>query len=204
MSLPNPPYHQIKSCYFFETKIFLERYTEIYRHLLSKCFKKVVLGRQEMVQCKWSFWHQTEACLQEKFVNWESFLSVFWKHFIFNFKRVEIRKISVAVLSETVLSNEWSFSLVFIDFEIFCYKFWSKKTLMMFIGTCGLKLYARKNILRKRNYKHEILNHLYFGPSFVFWRAVLRRFSQCFFSNFFSLVKHGDRHFYSAFLPLPP
>ena len=106
-----PPPHTSRStsCYIFETKIFLERYTEIYRHLLSKCFKKVVLGRQEMVQCKWSFWHQTEACLQEKFVNWESFLSVFWKHFIFNFKRVEIRKISVAVLSETVLSNEWSF-----------------------------------------------------------------------------------------------
>ena len=26
-------------------------------NLLSKCFKNVVLGRQEMVQCKWFFWH---------------------------------------------------------------------------------------------------------------------------------------------------
>ena len=33
-------------------KIFLERCAEIYKHLLSKCFKKVVLGRQEMVLCK--------------------------------------------------------------------------------------------------------------------------------------------------------
>ena len=45
---PPPTYHQIKSYYVFETKIFLGKYTEIYRHLLSKCFKKVVLGRQEM------------------------------------------------------------------------------------------------------------------------------------------------------------
>ena len=40
---PNPPPVR---------KIFLRRYTEIYRHLLSKCFKNAVLGRQEMVQRK--------------------------------------------------------------------------------------------------------------------------------------------------------
>ena len=62
-----PPPHTSRStsCYIFETKIFLERYTEIYRHLFSKCFKKVVLGRQEMVQCKCFFWHQTETFLLE-------------------------------------------------------------------------------------------------------------------------------------------
>ena len=27
---------------------------------------------------------------------------------------------------------------------------------------------------------HEILNHLYFGPNFVFWWTTLRRFSQFF------------------------
>ena len=64
-SLPQPPYHQIKSCYGFETKLFLERYTEIYRHFFSKCFMKVVLGRQEMVQCKCFFLHQTETSLLE-------------------------------------------------------------------------------------------------------------------------------------------
>ena len=32
-----------------------------------------------------------------------------------------------------------------------------------------------------RNYKYEILNHLYFGPSFVFWATVFGRFSQCIF-----------------------
>ena len=56
-----------------------------------------------------------------------------------------------------------------------------KKTLMMSTGTCGLKLLARNNISKKGNYKYEILNHLYFGPSFAFWRTALGRFSQCFF-----------------------
>ena len=60
--LPPPPPHQIKSYYIFGTKIFLIRYTEIYKHLLSKCFKNAVLGCQEMVQCKCFFWHQTETC----------------------------------------------------------------------------------------------------------------------------------------------
>ena len=32
--------------------IYIQIYTEIYRHLLSKYFKNGVLGRQEMVQCK--------------------------------------------------------------------------------------------------------------------------------------------------------
>ena len=46
----------------------------------------------------------------------------------------------------------------------------------MSTGTCELKLYARNNIFRKKNYKYEILNHLYFGPGFVFWRAALGHF----------------------------
>ena len=29
-----------------------------------------------------------------KFVNWKGFLAVFWEHIIFNFKRVESRKMS--------------------------------------------------------------------------------------------------------------
>ena len=59
-SLPQPIYHQIESYYLFETKIFLGRYTEIYRYLLTKFSKKVALGSQEMVQCKSFFWDQTE------------------------------------------------------------------------------------------------------------------------------------------------
>ena len=38
-----------------------------------------------------------------KFVNGEEFLAVFWEHIIFNFKGVEIRKMSEVFLSETIL-----------------------------------------------------------------------------------------------------
>ena len=47
------------------TKIFLQGCTEIYRHLLSRYFKNAVLGRQEMMQCKYFFWNQTENCWLE-------------------------------------------------------------------------------------------------------------------------------------------
>ena len=47
--------NQTKSYYVFGTKIFLWRYTEIYRHLLSKYYKNAVLWRQEMVQPKFFF-----------------------------------------------------------------------------------------------------------------------------------------------------
>ena len=38
---PNPQLtpHQTKPYYVFGTKLFLRRYTEIYRHLLSNCYK---------------------------------------------------------------------------------------------------------------------------------------------------------------------
>ena len=50
---------------------------------------------------------------------------------------------------------------------------------MMSTGTYGLKLFARNNIFKRGNYKYEILNNLYFGPSFVFSRTTSGRFSQC-------------------------
>ena len=81
----------MKNCqtfyYILWTKVFLRRYTEMYRHLLSKCFKNAVLGCQEIVQCKCFFWHQTEICLLEN-----GFLAVLWEHIIFNVKWVEVHK----------------------------------------------------------------------------------------------------------------
>ena len=64
-SLPQPTPHQIKSYYVSGTKILLRRYTEKYRHLLSKYFKNAVLGRQEMMQCKCYFLRQIETGLLE-------------------------------------------------------------------------------------------------------------------------------------------
>ena len=56
-SFPQPAIPPDKILIRLWNKNCLERYTEIYRHLLLKCFKKVVLRRQEMVQCKCFFWH---------------------------------------------------------------------------------------------------------------------------------------------------
>ena len=46
---PHPACNQIKSYHVFLINIFLGRLIEVYRHFLSKCFKKVVVWRQEMV-----------------------------------------------------------------------------------------------------------------------------------------------------------
>ena len=69
-------------------------FKEIYRnrHLLSTCFKNVVLGRQEMVLYKYFFWYHSEKCLLENLS--ERFLAVFREHIIFNVKWVK---------------NEWGF-----------------------------------------------------------------------------------------------
>ena len=65
------------------------------------------------------------------------------------------------------------------------------------------KIVCPKIFFQKNNFKYEILNHLYFGPNFFFGETALGRFSQVFFFNFLTSVRHGDRHFYSA-APPPP
>ena len=115
------------------------RYTEIYRHLLLKCFSEVVLGRQEMVQCKNFSWHQTETYI----------LAAFWEHVIFNFKRVEIRKISW-VLATLYFKMSDLFGWFLLALRFSATNSGINKTLMMSTGTCGLRLYARKNIFEKR------------------------------------------------------
>ena len=60
---PKPTHNQIKSNYVFVTKMLLRRYSEIYRHLLSKCYKNRVLERQDMAQCKFSDTKQSERFL---------------------------------------------------------------------------------------------------------------------------------------------
>ena len=92
-SLPQPTPHQTKSYYVSGTKILLRRNKEIYRHLLSKCFKNVVLGHQEMIQCKFYFLHQIKT-FAGKFVKSERVLTVLQEQFLVNVKFVEIRKMS--------------------------------------------------------------------------------------------------------------
>ena len=139
--------------------------------------------------------------LSEKFVNWESVLAVFWEHVIFNFIRVEIRTISEVFWAKRYFKMSDLFGWFFLDLRFSATNSGIKETLMMSTGTCGLRLNARKNIFKKR---YEILNRLYFGPSFNFWGTALGRFSQCFFFNFSFLVNHGNRYFHTAPPPPPP
>ena len=59
---------------------------------------------------------------------------------------------------------------------------------------------------QKKNYKYEILNHLYFGPSFVIRGTALGHFSWCFFFNFlqFTFQCYLQRLSLVKFYPLDP
>ena len=65
-----------------------------------------------------------------KFVNWECSLAVFSRHIIFNFKRVEICKITEVSWAKLYYKMSDLFSLVFIGFDIFWFQ----------LLTCGFKL----------------------------------------------------------------
>ena len=78
------PPHQIKPYYVIKT--FLRRYIEIYRRLLSRCFKNAVLGRQEIMQCKYFFLKPNRNLFAKKFVKSDRFLDTLREHFIFNVK----------------------------------------------------------------------------------------------------------------------
>ena len=55
--------------------IFLRRYTEIYRHLLSKCLKNAALGCQEMVKCRFFFsWYKQKPVCWKRCVLSETVL----------------------------------------------------------------------------------------------------------------------------------
>ena len=58
--------HQIKASNVSGTKIFLRRFTRIYRHLLSKYFENPVRGHLEMVQCQCFFLTPTRNMFAEK------------------------------------------------------------------------------------------------------------------------------------------
>ena len=85
-----------------------------------------------------------------KFVNWESFLAVFWEHVIFDFKRVEIREMSEAFWVKLYCKMSDIFGWFLLALRYSATNFGIKKTLMMSTGTCGLKLYSRRNIFKKR------------------------------------------------------
>ena len=187
----SPNLHQIKSYYVSRRNIFIRGCLEIYRHLLSKCFKNAIIGRQERVQCKYFFWHQTETCLLENLQSQKDFW-LLREDIIFNVKWVEVCKIverNCIVKCVIFFANFcwlWDFLLENLKLR--------KKALVLSIGTSGdvnwnvwrniKMLYAGSSIFEKKNSNYEILNHLYFGPVFIFGEFALGRFSQYFLKFF--------------------
>ena len=112
-----------------------------------------------------------------KFVNWESFLAVFWEHIIFNFKRVEIRKMSEVFWAKLYCKMSDLFRWFLLALRFSATNSGIKKTLMMSTGTCALRLYARKNIFKKR------ITNMRFWIIYILVQVspALGRFSQCFF-----------------------
>ena len=149
---PQPTPHRIKSYYVFGIKSFLRRYTEMYRHLLSKCFKNAVLGRQEMVQRKCSFLTPNRNMFARKFVKSERLFTVLREHVILS---NEFRFVNWVVFwAKMHYRMREYFSLLFVGFETFCLKIWklNKSSDNVHWNVCmNIKtLYARNNIFKKR------------------------------------------------------
>ena len=83
---PQPNPHQTKSYYVFGTKSFLQRYTKIYRHLLSKCFKNEVLGLSRNGTAEMFFLTPNRNMFAGQYVKSERVLTVLREHIIFNVK----------------------------------------------------------------------------------------------------------------------
>ena len=80
ISLP----HQVKASNISGTKISIQKFTRIYRHLLSKCFENPVRRHLEMVQCKCLFLTPTRNMLAGKFEKWVRFLTVLREYTFYN------------------------------------------------------------------------------------------------------------------------
>ena len=122
-SLHQPPIPPDKILLNLWNKNFLR---EVYRNIQTFAFKVL----QES-----SSWASGNGAVQMffltpnrnmfpgKFVNWEIVLAVFWEHFVFNFKRVEIRKMSLLFWAKLLQILEfifWSkFSFLEDCFQVF-------------------------------------------------------------------------------------
>ena len=66
---PQPPIPSDKIFLRLWKKIYLEKYTEIYRHFAFKVLQESSSWASGNGACKCFFWHQTETCLQK---SWDS------------------------------------------------------------------------------------------------------------------------------------
>ena len=142
-----PPFpHQINVSYEPGTNIFLRRFTRIYRHLLSKCFENLVLGRLEMVRCKNVF-----SDINQKHVSWKICKVVrcfvlLGKYIFYNVKWVKVRKISKRFF-------EWNYIVKWVSF---------------FASFCCLWHFLLENLKLKDKLQIEAFNYCLSGPDFVF------------------------------------
>ena len=184
---PNHPHH-IKSYFVSGTKLFLRRYTEIYRYLLSKRFKNPVLGCQEIVHCNFFFFFFFFFCDSiHKHICWKMGW-VYCGIILFSMPS-KLGFITWVKLFEQNCIVKWvtffaSFCCLW-DFMLRNLKLKKTPDVVHRNGWMDIKkLYARNNIFKKRIPKYKTLNRLYFGPNFIFWRSALGCFSQCFFLTF--------------------
>ena len=131
-----PPPHQIRPFCVFGIKIFLGRYTKIYRHSLSSASRMHFLGVKKWcsanvlsdIKLKYACW---KICKM-----WKVFGSVSGA-FIFTVKWVEVCKMNEDFCAKLYCKMSGLFTLVFVGFETFCQKTWNKKTLRISTATCG-------------------------------------------------------------------
>ena len=147
---------------------------------------------------------------RQKYVCWKIFkserlLAVLRDRIIFSVKWVEVRKTSKVFWAKLYCKMSDIFCYFLLALRLSARKSDIKKNLW-----CPLEHpneYKRvayvKKYFQKKTSKHEILNHLYFGPNFVILGTALRCFSQSFLGFFLPLVNYGGRHFYSGPPPSP-
>ena len=181
------------------------RYIEIFRHLLSKCFKNAVLGVKKW--CSANISSDNKQKYAEKFIKSESFLAVLRVDIIFNVKWVEVRKTSEILWVKLYCKMCDLFCQFLLALRLSARKSEIKKNsddVHWNVWTNIKTLYARNDIFKKRipNMTFWII-YVLVWISFL-WTGLGYLAKHGDRQNLSWLAKHGGRHLYSTTpLPLP-
>ena len=83
--------------------------------MLSKCINKAVLKRQEMVQCKCFFWHQTETCLLENLCKVRKIFDWLWDLLLENPKLKKTNMMSTETKKKRILNMRSWIIYIFVQ-----------------------------------------------------------------------------------------
>ena len=138
-----------------------------------------------MVQSKCFFLTPTRHLFAVKFVKWKRYLVVLWLfgYIFFNVKRVEFLEIGEIFWAKRYCKIRYLFCQLFLALRISVKKSEIKKhsddAHWNIWKNCHLSRFLKNDkassencmpeIIFWKSSKYEILNHLYFGPNFVFW-----------------------------------